>query len=139
MIVNGGTYEIAAVFSSGLHERLYSGLSLVVSTAAEGKRCAALAAFGGLAMFIDRELMQHAQEPDATPSLTWAGRDTFARSLASLRDTALELDTLDVWACAASVETMGLTESDVQDRGLKGVLSTPRFLREAGAATLLFV
>ncbi|MFL5826717.1 MAG: hypothetical protein ACJ76V_09360 [Thermoleophilaceae bacterium] len=137
--MTGGNYEIAAVFSSGLHERLYSGLSLVVSTAAEGRRCAGLAAFGGLAMFMDSDLMRHAQEPDATPSLSWAGRETFARSLASLRDTALELDTLEVWACAASVETMGLSEADVQDRGLAGVLSTPRFLRDAGDATLLFV
>lgn len=129
-------YELAAVMSTGSLERLYSGLSLLVTGAAEGRRCAALAAFGMLTAMLDDDLLRRAQEPEQTPSLAWAGRETFARSLASLRDTALEL--VDVYACAASVETMALTEADLEGR-LKGVMSTPRFLRETGGATLLFV
>ena len=46
------------------------------------------------------------QEPDATPSLSWAGRETYARSLDELIETALKLEPLSLHACAASVETM---------------------------------
>ena len=55
-----------------------------------------------------------------------------------LRDAALSLEALSVYACAASVETMSLTSADVEDR-LDGVMSTPRFLRETAGAQLVFV
>jgi peroxiredoxin family protein len=131
-------YALAAVMSTRELERLYSGLSLLVSAAVDGTRIAALAGFGALEALLDPDLLQRAGRAEATPTLTWAGRDTFARSLAELRDTALELDALDVYACSASVDTMGLTAADVEAR-LRGVMSTPRFLRETAGARLLFV
>jgi peroxiredoxin family protein len=136
--VNSSPYALAAVLSTGDPERFYSGLSVLVSTAADGSRCAGLASFGALHLLLDEDLLHRAAEPEATPSLSWVGRDTFARSLLELRDTALGLDGLDLYACAASVETMSLTAADVEGR-LNGVMSTPRFLREAQGAALLFV
>ncbi|HKN94691.1 MAG TPA: hypothetical protein VJU60_10195 [Thermoleophilaceae bacterium] len=136
--MNASPYAVAAVLSSGEPERFYSGLSVLVSSAADGVRCAALASFRALELMLDDDLLQRAEEPEATPSLSWAGRETFARSLLELRDTALGLDTLDVYACAASVETMAVTPASVEER-LAGVMSTPRFLRETAGATLMFI
>jgi peroxiredoxin family protein len=136
--VNSPPYALAAVLSSGEVERFYSGLSVLVSSATDGSRCAALASFRALALLLDDDLLRRAEEPEATPSLSWAGRETFARSLLELRDTALGLDGLDLYACAASVETMSLTPAAVEER-LAGVMSTPRFLREAQGAALIFV
>ena len=59
-------------------------------------------------------------------------------SLASLRDTAVELEDCRVWACAAAVEATGMSREAVEAR-LDGVLSTPRFLREIGDARLVVV
>jgi peroxiredoxin family protein len=135
--VNSPPYAIAAVLSGGEIERFYSALSVLVSSATDGSRCAALASFRALDLLLDDELLQRASDPEATPSLSWAGRDTFARSLLELRDTALSLDGLELYACAASVETMSITAGAVEER-LDGVMSTPRFLREAQGAALLF-
>ena len=110
----------AAVISTSEPERLYSGLSVLVSTAVDGEDCAALLAFKGLDLFLDPNL--------------GAENDTFNRSLRELRDTALELPNLRLYACAASVET---TRVDVT--ALDGVRSTPRFLRDAVDGRLLFV
>jgi peroxiredoxin family protein len=129
---------MAALLATGEPERLYSGLSLLVSSATDGERCAALASFRGLDLLLDEDLLTRAENADATPSLSWQGRETFARSLVELRDTALSLDALPLYACAASVETMSLTAADVDDR-LDGVMSTPRFLRETAGAQLVFV
>ncbi len=136
--MNSPPYALAAVLSSGEVERFYSGLSVLVSGATDGSRCAALASFRALDLLLADDLLQRAEEPEATPSLSWAGRDTFARSLLELRDTALGLESLSLYACAASVETMSLTPAAVEER-LDGVMSTPRFLREAQGATLIFV
>jgi len=130
---------LAAILSTNEPERLYSGLSVLVSTAADGAPTAALAGFGALDLILDPDLQRRVQEPGATPSLSWAGREKFARSLAELIDTALGLETLSVHACSASIETMGLEPAAVTARGLDGVKSTPRFLKDAGDATLLFV
>jgi hypothetical protein len=131
--------SLAAVISTGEPERLYSGLSVLVSTASDGTPCAALASFGALALLLDPDLLRRVQEPEATPSLAWAGRETFARSLVELVDTALELDSLSVHACSASVQTMALDAADIEARGLDGVKSTPRFLKDAAGARLIFV
>ena len=131
-------YSLAAIVSTGELERFYSGLSVLVSTAADGEPCAALAAFSGLAVLLDDDLFRRAQEPEATPSLSWAGRETFARSLLDLRDMALGLYSLSLFACSASVEAMSVTPGAVEER-LAGVMSTPRFLRESRGATLIFV
>lgn len=133
------TLALAAILSTNEPERLYSGLSALVSTAADGTRAAALAGFGALDLILDPDLQRRVQEPEATPSLSWAGRETFARSLSELIDTAIGLDALTLHACAASVETMGLEPAAIAERGLDGVKSTPRFLRDAAGATLLFV
>jgi hypothetical protein len=133
------TPSLAAVLSTGEPERLYSGLSVLVSSAADGTPSAALASFGALELLLDPDLLRRAQEPEATPSLAWAGRETFGRSLVELVDTALELDALSVHACAASVETMALDAADIEARGLDGVKSTPRFLKDTAGARLIFV
>ncbi len=129
---------LAAVVATGELERLYAGLSLLVSTAAEGTACVGLAVFRALGLLLDENLLQRALEPSSTPGLTWAGRETFARSLVELRDTAFALDALALYACSASVDTMRLSVSDVEAR-LEGVLSTPRFLRKVGEARLVYV
>jgi peroxiredoxin family protein len=131
-------WSLAVVLAAAEPERLYSGLSVLVSTAAEGTPCAGLATFRALDLLLDEDLARRVQEPEATPSLSWGGRETFARSLAELRDAALDLDGLELYACSASVETMSLTPAAVEDR-LDGVMSTPSFLRRAEGATLLFV
>ena len=133
------TPALAAILSTREPERLYSGLSVLVTTAADGAPAAALAGFGALDLLLDPDLLRRAQEPELTPSLSWAGRETFARSLNELIDTALGLDSLTIHACAASIETMGLDQADIAERGLDGVKSTPRFLRDTAGASLIFV
>jgi hypothetical protein len=126
--VNDHAYELAAILATRDPGELYSGLSVLVSTAVDGAPCAALASFGALRMLIDPDL---GTEPDAA-----IRGEKFARSLAELRDAALDLDSLTVWACAASVDTMGI---DPVPR-LAGVMSTPRFLRQtAGARRFIHV
>ena len=132
------SYTLAAVLATSDLERLYSGLSLLVSAAVDGEACAALATYRSLELVLDPGLGRLAANPDATPGLAWQGREKFAASLAELRDTALSLDSLAVYGCSASIDTMAVTESDVEDR-LDGVMSTPRFLRETAGARLLFV
>jgi peroxiredoxin family protein len=132
------SYTLAAVLATGDMRRLYSGLSLLVSAAVDGEACAALATFRSLELIVDPGLGRLAADPEATPGLAWQGREKFARSLAELRDTALSLDSLAVFGCSASIDTMPVSASDVEDR-LDGIMSTPRFLRETAGARLLFV
>jgi hypothetical protein len=110
----------AAVISTSEPERLYSGLSVLVSTAAEGEECAALLAFAGAELFTSPF---HEDEP-------------FTSSLRALRDQAVELPNLKVYVCAATVE---LGQAEIGMEGLDGVMSTPRFLREVAGERLLFV
>jgi peroxiredoxin family protein len=125
------TYALAAVIATNDPERMYSALSVIVSTAADGARCAVLLSFRGLELFAAADLERRAAD-SGDGLLTPAGRDTFARSLVELRDTALALDTIDVHACSATTETT-LVESELP------VISTPRFLRATAGARLLFV
>ena len=129
---------IAAFLESGDLQRLYSGLSLLVSAATDGRPARALAGFGALAPLLDERLMARALRPEAAPDVSDAGRETFARTLAALRDTALELEDCRIWACAAAVEATGVDRALVEAR-LDGVLSTPRFLREVAGADLVVV
>jgi len=129
---------IAVILASGRLDRLYTGLSLLVSTAAEGQPARGLATFEALAPLLDARLAARALRPEETPALSAPGRATFARSLAEMRDTAAELPDCRIWACAAAVETTGAARADV-DTWLDGVLSTPRFLREIGDARLVVV
>ncbi|MFL5842234.1 MAG: hypothetical protein ACJ77Z_17435 [Thermoleophilaceae bacterium] len=124
-------YSLAAVIATGDPARLYSGLSVLVSTAADGARCALLLSFRALELFEAADLDRRAAE-SGDALLSPVGRETFARSLVELRDTVLALDTIDVQVCSASAE-MTLVDSDLP------VTSTPRFLRETAGARLLFV
>jgi peroxiredoxin family protein len=126
---------IAVILASGRLDRLYTALSLLVSTAAEGERALALAAFEALDPLLDEQLLARALRPEETPALSPAGRETFARTLVELRATAAELPDCRIWACAAAVETTGADAGAWFD----GVLSTPRFLREARDARLVVV
>ena len=129
---------IAAVLASGEPERLYSGLSLLVSAAGEGAPCSALLAFRALDLVLDQSLLQRAQEPELTPALAWAGRERFATSLVELLDTARALDQVSLYACSASVDTMNVTPAQVEEF-LDGIMSTPRFLAQTADAELIFV
>jgi peroxiredoxin family protein len=129
---------IAAILESGELERLYTGLSLLVSAAAEGRPARALVGFGALEPLLDERLAARALRPEETPHLSVPGRETFARSLTELREVARELEDCRIWACAAAVETTGTLLADVEAR-LDGVMSTPRFLREIGDAQLVVV
>jgi peroxiredoxin family protein len=126
---------IAVILASGRLDRLYTALSLLVSAAAEGEAARGLATFEALAPLLDEHLLARALRPDETPALSGPGRETFARTLVALRETAAELPDCRIWACAAAVETTGLE----LDGRLDGVLSTPRFLREVAGAQLVVV
>jgi peroxiredoxin family protein len=126
---------IAVILASGRLDRLYTGLSLLVSAAAEGEPARGLVTFEALEPLLDERLLARALRPDETPALSEPGREVFARTLVELRETAAELPDCRIWACAAAVETTGL---EVDGR-LDGVRSTPRFLREVAGARLVVV
>ena len=114
---------LAAILESGEPTRLYTALSLLVSTAADGEPARGLVSFGALPAML------------ADPG---EGADVFTRTLAELRRTAGELDDCRLWACAAAVDTAGV-ERDEVERRLDGVMSTPRFLKETAGARLVVV
>jgi peroxiredoxin family protein len=125
---------IAAILESGRLERLYTGLSLLVSAAADGRPARGLVSFGALGPMLDPDLAAHAEQF----AEGIADAATFARSLAELRDTARELEDCRLWACAAAVELTAVSAEAVEAR-LDGVMSTPRFLREVAGADLVVV
>jgi peroxiredoxin family protein len=124
---------IAAILESGRLERLYTGLSLLVSAAADGRPARGLVSFGALAPMLDPDLHERALRCEAV-----TGRETFARSLVELRATARELEDCRLWACAAAVELTAVRPELVAE-WLDGVMSTPRFLREVEGAELVVV
>jgi predicted peroxiredoxin len=127
---------IAAILESGELERVSTGLSLLVSAAADGRPAFGLASYGALGVLLDDRLEARALAPGAAQHVSPDGRAVFARTLAELRDTALAMDGVRIWACAAAVETTGADRAAVEAR-LAGVLSTPRFLREVAGAELV--
>jgi peroxiredoxin family protein len=129
---------IAAILASGEPERLYTGLSLLVSAAADGEPARALVTFGALQPMLDGDLAMRALAPGGAPHVIEAEREPFARTLAELRATALELELCRIWACAAAVAAAGAERADAEAR-LHGVMSTPRFLRETAGARLVVV
>ena len=131
---------IAVILASGRLDRLYTGLSLLVSAAAEGEPARGLATFEALDPLLDPRLAARALRPAETPALAVPRREFFARSITELRDTAAELPECRIWACAAAVETTGTSSAELEEvAALDGVLSTPRFLREIGDARLVVV
>jgi peroxiredoxin family protein len=126
---------LAAILESGDLERLYTGLSLLVSAASEGRPARGLASFGALGPLLDPQLETHAL---AAPRIVASERAAFARTLAELRDAATSLPDCRIWACAAAVQAIGADWNQVNER-LAGVLSTPQFLREVADAQLVVV
>jgi peroxiredoxin family protein len=122
---------LAAILESGEPERLYTGLSLLVSAASEGRPVRALATFGALLPLLDPRLEAHAL---TAAHVVEGERAAFARTLAELRDAAAP----SIWACAAAVQATGADWATVGER-LAGVTSTPQFLREVGDAQLVVV
>jgi peroxiredoxin family protein len=129
---------IAAILESGRPERLYTGLSLLVSAAADGTPARGLVSFGALAPLLDDEIADRALRSDVLAGADPGERDAFARTLSELRETALALPDCRLWACAAAVAASGVDRAAVEAR-LDGVLSTPRFLREVAGAQLVVV
>ena len=119
---------LAVVLESGEPTRLYTALSLLVSSAAEGEPAWGLVSFGALPRMLDEHLERSAASLGPT----------LARSLGELRETAVELEHCRLWACAAAVELTG-AERETVDAHLDGVLSTPQFLRETAGARLVVV
>jgi peroxiredoxin family protein len=119
---------VAVVLESGAPTRLYTGLSLLVSAAADGAPARGLVSFGALPVLLAEDLAAVAGGPDPA----------FGRSLAELRATADELDDCRLWACAAAVAATGAAPEAVAAR-FEGVMSTPRFLRETAGAQLVVV
>jgi peroxiredoxin family protein len=113
---------LAAILESGEPERLYSGLSLLVSAASAGEEVRALLGFGALRALNDPDLIARAAREVDEP---------FARTLDELRAAADELPNCRLSACSAAVQATGLTHPDVT--------SMPAFLRDAGEARLVFV
>ena len=110
----------AAVIATGEPQRLYAGLSVLVSKAVDGEDCAALLSFAGMELFTG-------------PLYTGT---PFDDSLHALRDQAKELPNLKLYVCSATAE---LSQGEPVMDGLDGVMSTPRFLREAAGECVLFV
>jgi peroxiredoxin family protein len=129
---------IAVILESGEPQRLYTGLSLLVSAASADEQARGLLGFGALGPMLDERLFARALRPEAAPDVADAGRETFARTLAELRDTAFALENCRLWACAAAVEATGTPRADVEAR-LEGVISTPRFLSDAAGAQIVIV
>jgi peroxiredoxin family protein len=127
---------LAAILESGDLERLYTGLSLLVSAASAGRPARGLVTFGALGPLLDPDLRERARR-DAV-HVTDAEREAFARTLAELRDAAAELPDCRIWACAAAVQATGADWATVSAR-LEGVTSTPQFLREVAGAQLVVV
>ena len=127
---------LAAILESGDPERLYTGLSLLVSTASAGEEARGLATFGALGALLDPELERRAHA-QATHVIE-AEREAFARTLVELRAAAHELPACRIWACAAAVQASGADWATVSER-LEGVTSTPSFLREVAGAQLVVV
>ena len=121
----------AAILESGDYERLYTGLSLIVSATSDNRRVMALATFGALTPLLDPELELRAQIDVAVIE---AEREAFARTLAQLRDAAAPA----IWACPAAMQATGADLAMVQDR-LAGVMSIPQFMREVADSPLVVV
>jgi peroxiredoxin family protein len=126
---------LAAILESGDLERLYTGLSLLVSAASEGRPARGLVTFGALGVLLDPELEARARGAE---HVVEAEREAFARTLSELRDAVAELPDCRIWACAAAVQATGADWVAVAAR-LEGVISTPHFLREVAGAQLVVV
>jgi peroxiredoxin family protein len=117
---------LAAILASGDPERLYTALSLLVSTATAGEEARGLATFGAL------RALHHPPSPE---HVIEAERDAFLRTLREMRDLIAELPNCHLYACSASAQATGVELAPP----LEGVRSMPRFLADAGDARLVVV
>jgi hypothetical protein len=129
---------IAAILESGRPERLHTGLSLLVSAAADGTPARGLVSFGALAPLLEDDLAAWALAAGAVRDAAEEERVAFAQTLAGLREAALSLDESRLWACSAAVSAAGVGR-DAAEARLHGVMSTPRFLHEVADARLVVV
>src|SRR3954453_9172862 len=88
---------LAAILESGDPERLYTGLSLLVSAASAGEEARGLATFGGPGALLDPDLEARAR---TATHVADAERDAFARTLVERRAAAEERPNCRIWACA---------------------------------------
>jgi hypothetical protein len=110
----------AAILETSDPQRLYTGLSLVVSAASDGEPVRVLLGFGALAALSGGAL-------DAGADVLAAEREPFRRTLGELWAATLEL--CEVQACAAAAQATGI------DR--LSVISMPQFVREVADARLV--
>lgn len=117
---------IAAILESGEPERLYTGLSLLVSAASDGTPARGLVSFGAMGPMLDDEW------------LAAEAKHGLRKTLLELRRAAEELEDCKLWACSAALEVSGMDPALAESR-LDGVMSTPRFLTEVRGASLVVV
>ena len=127
---------LAAILESDDPQRLYTGLSLLVSAASAGEEARGLLTFGALGAILDPELEARARE--SATHVVAAEREAFARTLAALRATAFELPECRIWVCSAALEANGLDRAAVPE-DLAGVTSIPQFVRDCAQARLVLV
>jgi hypothetical protein len=111
---------LAVILESADPERLYTGLSLLVSVE-EARGLATFGALGALVALDDEVRGTHVIASEQEP---------FARTLVALRDEAAGR----IWACSAAVQATGTDPA-----GLAGVISIPSFLREVTGAQIVVV
>jgi hypothetical protein len=111
---------LAAILETDDPQRLYMGLSLLVSAASAGEEARALVGFAALTALFDPPPPKHVID---------AEREAFRVTLNALRDTALA--TCDFKACAAAAQATGVSRL--------ATISTPQFLKETRGARLVFV
>ena len=123
---------LAAILESGDPERLYTGLSLLVSAAVDGRPVRGFVGFGALGR------AARARARGGAARDRGRARSVRARRSRELRDTAVELPDCRSVACAAAVQATGADWVAVGER-FGGVSSMPQFLREIEGAELVFV
>jgi peroxiredoxin family protein len=108
---------VAVILESGEPTRLYTALSLLVSTASNGETARGLVSFGALEAMVG-------ELPDAGP---------LTLSLEELRDAAFSQ--CEIHVCSAA---LAVSEREAGPR-VAGVISMPRFLQEVEGWQLVVV
>jgi peroxiredoxin family protein len=113
---------MAVILESGEPTRIYTAMSLLVSSAAEGEPARGLVSFGAIDQFKAGLFATH--------------RGVLFDSLREMSALAAELEDCRMWACAAAAEVSAVTQVAPP---LEGIMSTPRFLKETAGARLVVV
>jgi len=111
---------LAVILESSDPERLYTGLSLLVSV----EQSRGLATFGAL------HALSRIDADVRGAHIVASEQEPFARTLVALRDAAADR----IWACSAAVQATGADPA-----GLAGVISIPSFMAEVAGAQLVVV